>query len=376
MIDGSKPISYYTQFLLFLFLLFAGLYYASSILIPVSFGALLAMLMTPVANKFESWGLPKGLSAFFCIVIVVVVFLGLLFILSTQIISFTDDLPQLKQSLATKLNEVQIFVQRHTDISPEKQIEYMKTKSGDFVNTAVSQFRNIALATTGTIATMGLVVIYTFFFIFYRKNFRQFILKITNERSQAKTSAMLSQIGKVTQKYLTGMIIVISILAVLNSTGLLIIGIKHAVFFGVLAAILNLIPYIGTFIGGTLPTIMALLTKDSITPAIAVVATFAFIQFLENNFLTPNIVGSQVRIKPVFTIIILLIGGMVWGVAGMIMFIPFLGILKVVFDNVENLKPYGYLIGDQEDENKEPKPIIKHIRMRMKKAVKKEDKGN
>lgn len=183
-------------------------------------------------------------------------------------------------------------------------------------------------------------------------------------------NSITEQISKVTQQYLIGVLLVIIILAVLNTTGLLIIGIKHAVFFGVLAAILNIVPYIGVLVGSLFPIIMALLTKDSIWSAVAVAGVFAFNQFLENNFLTPNITGSQVKINPLAAIMALIVGGMIWGVAGMILFIPFIGIAKILFDNIQSLKPLGYLIGEDDNGEKEKDGFFKRTVNKIKGMIK------
>jgi predicted PurR-regulated permease PerM len=192
---------------------------------------------------------------------------------------------------------------------------------------------------------------------------------ITPSEDHEKVKKITTQISQVTQQYLSGVIIVVMILAVLNSIGLLIIGIKQAIFFGSLAGLLNIIPYIGVLIGSLLPIIVALLTKDSFGPAIAVAAVFAFNQFLENNFLTPNIVGGKVKVNPLATIMALLIGGYLWGVAGMILFIPFLGIAKIIFDNIEGLQPYGYLIGD-EDTPDSDESMVDKLKKRFRKNAK------
>jgi predicted PurR-regulated permease PerM len=208
---------------------------------------------------------------------------------------------------------------------------------------------SILSATTGTLATISIISIYIFFFMYYREKFQRFFMMITPANEHSKVNNIITQISLVTQQYLSGVLIVIVILSVLNSVGLLIIGIRQAIFLGCLAGLLNIIPYIGVLIGSLLPILVALLTKDGLGPAIAVAGVFAFVQFLENNFLTPNIVGGKVKINPLASIIALLIGGSLWGVAGMILFIPFLGIAKIIFDNIEGLRPYGYLIGDESD---------------------------
>lgn len=345
-ISGLKN---FTIFLLFLFLFFGGLYFAREFLIPVSFAALLAMLMAPLCNRFEKWGLARGFATILCILIILITFAGMITLFTSQILTFASDLPELQQKLNQKIENVQGYIQREFDISPSKQVEFARARLNNSLESADVIATKFISTTTGTLAGLGLLIIYIFFFIFYRTRFSIFIRKMVSRDNHSIANSITEQISKVTQQYLVGVIVVIVILAVLNTTGLLIIGIRHAVFFGVLAAILNIVPYVGVLVGSLFPIIMALLTEDSIWSAVAVAGVFAFNQFLENNFLTPNITGSQVKINPLAAIMALIIGGMVWGVAGMILFIPFIGIVKILFDNIQSLKPYGYLIGEDDD---------------------------
>lgn len=177
------------------------------------------------------------------------------------------------------------------------------------------------------------------------------------ETNHEKAFDVMEKITKVTRQYLTGVVTVMAIMSVMNSVGLLALGIRNAIFFGVLAAVLNIIPYIGVWIGSSLPMFMALLTKDSLFYPVGVIVLFLFTQFIDNNFLTPRITGSQVKINALATIGVILVGNLVWGVAGMILFIPLLGIAKILFDNVDVLNPFGYLIGDDDDKPANPKLV-------------------
>jgi predicted PurR-regulated permease PerM len=365
------PLVRYTFLLLFGFLFIGALYYARALLVPMSLAALLAMLMLPLCKKFESWRFPRGVAIVLCILIILLTFLGLISLFTWQIADFARDIPTLQVQLNKKLDMLQGFVERQTNISPERQLEYIREQFSTFLESAGQYMTGILSATTGTLATIGILAIYIFFFMFYREKFERFTLMITPNAEHDKVKNIIGQISLVTQQYLSGVLIVVVILSTLNSVGLLVIGIRQAIFLGCLAGLLNIIPYIGVLIGSLLPIIIALLTKDGIGPAIAVAGVFVFVQFLENNFLTPNIVGGKVKINPLASIIALLIGGSLWGVAGMILFIPFLGIAKIIFDNIEDLRPYGYLIGDESD-TEEPNAADKIKKWVKKKRVDKQ----
>lgn len=207
--------------------------------------------------------------------------------------------------------------------------------------------KSLAMVTFKTVVGIIIILVYVFLMLLYRHIFINFIQKISPDKQEAETVSR--EVAKVSKDYLAGRLIVIGIVAVINSVALTLIGIKHGIFFGVLAALLDLIPYIGIIIGAGLPLIMSLINHEKLWPFFAVLGLFVFVQLLENYFLTPKIVGSKVRLNPLFTLMAVLVGGYLWGVAGMILFIPFLGMLKVVFDHIKPLHPYGYLIGDPDN---------------------------
>ncbi|HLR32380.1 MAG TPA: AI-2E family transporter, partial [Fodinibius sp.] len=159
---------------------------------------------------------------------------------------------------------------------------------------------------------------------------------------------VVNGIQSVTQNYIIGTMTVITLLAILNAIGLWILGMEHILFFAIFAAILAIIPYIGVIIGSLPAVVFALLFMDSLWNPLGVIAVFATVQFLEGNFITPNIVGSRVSINPMIALIALVIGGELWGISGMILFVPMVGILKHLFDQVEELRPFGYLFGDSD----------------------------
>ena len=192
---------------------------------------------------------------------------------------------------------------------------------------------------------------------------------VFKDTSTQKVDHVLSKIQQSVQNYITGLGLVILIVAVLNITGLLILGIDYAFFFGALGALLTIIPYVGIFIGALLPILMSLVTKDSAWYAVGVAGIFFFVQILEGNFITPNVVGSKVSINPLVAIVGLILGGMLWGAPGMILAIPFMAVIKVIFDSVEGLQPYGFVLGDSDEVKAENKDLVDTISEGIKKQV-------
>ena len=192
-----------------------------------------------------------------------------------------------------------------------------------------------------------------------------FLYRLFNPEHHTEVGTTVLKIEKVVRSYILGLFTVILIIAVLNTVGLMLLGIQHAMFFGALAAVLTIIPYIGIFIGSLLPIVFALVTKDSLWYPLGVALIFWAVQFLEGNFITPNIIGGRVSINPFAAILALFFGGMIWGAIGMILSIPVLAILKVIFDTIEPLRPYGFLLGNPPDEyTLEPKKMrLKEIKI-------------
>ncbi|MEX0968114.1 MAG: AI-2E family transporter [Bacteroidia bacterium] len=336
-----------TMILLGISLFVAGIYFGSNIFIPLALAGLISILLFPLCQRLEKWGIHRILAIIICIILIFIVLGGIIFLLSTQVIRFTNELPQLLESVSKKFNDIQDHFSRWFNVSPEGQMDWLRKQTENLLASGGSMLQSTLFATTNTFAVLGLLPIYIFFFLFYRDKFKNFVYKVSPNEKHEKAKMIMGKIKNVVQSYIAGLLIVIIILAILNTVGLTIIGIRYALFFGVMAALLTVIPYIGIFIGSALPILMALLTKDSLVYPLAVFILFTVIQFLEGNFITPNVVGSKVSINPFAAILALIIGGAIWGIPGMIISVPMLGMLKVILDNVEELKPYGYLMGTE-----------------------------
>lgn len=341
-------IALYVFILLFLVLAYTVLKTLSFYLVPATFAALLAMLMLPLNRLLEKWRFPRILAIITSLLVILIIIAGIITLISTQVISFAKDLPTIEQQLRGKFDELQAFIQRVSGFTIENQMDFIDKEVAMVLSTADKWATGILLSTGGTLAGFGIMILHFILFLLYRPRIKGFFLGLIQEGHHEKAGQVIEQITKVTRQYLTGVVIVMAIMSVLNSVGLLILGIQNAIFFGVLAAVLNIIPYIGVWIGAGLPILLALITKESLLYPVGVLGVFLFNQFIDNNFLTPRITGSQVKINALATIGVILIGNMVWGVAGMILFIPLLGIAKIIFDNVDQLKPFGYLIGEDD----------------------------
>lgn len=353
---SNHPLLRPTITLVFILAVITLIYIARAFLIPFSVAGLLAFLLFPVSRGLEKWRVPRALAIIISILLAIFVIGGLVYFFFRQAQSFASDLPELREQVTIKMEKMQAFIERKTHISEERQIEVAKENMKSTLQEGGTYLMDFFTATGTFFAMTALIPIYIFFLTFYRNKFEQFILRVTTPTHHDHLKEVIDRIARVTQLYLRGILLDIAILSVLNSTGLLLLGIRHAVLLGVLASILNIIPYIGVLIGSLFPVTMALITKDSIWFAVGAAGVCVFVQFIDNNFITPKVVGASVSLNPLSTLIILIIGGLVWGVAGMMLFIPFLGMTKVIFDNFPSLQPYGYLIGEEKHMAPKPRP--------------------
>jgi predicted PurR-regulated permease PerM len=320
--------------------------YGKFILMPLVFAAFFAMILNPVIRFFEFKKVGRVFSIIVALFLVMIVVGGILTLITTQFVQFADRVPEVTEKLKTTSAEAIQFLERATGMSEATLTAQIKDGLQNFIDTSGEFLSSFISATTGTITFLTLVPIFVFFMLYYKEMYRTFFEKLLERSSNSQIDSVIEKIQKVTQNYLVGLIAVMGILAVLNTIGLFIIGLEYFVFFGVFAAFLAIIPYIGIVMGALPPILFAFLIGDSIITPLLVIGVFAVVQFLEGNFISPNIIGSKVEINPFVALIALIVGGGIWGIAGMILFVPLIGILRVIFIQIEELKPYGYLLGN------------------------------
>jgi predicted PurR-regulated permease PerM len=309
---------------------------------------MLSMLMAPVCRKLDNRGFHRIFSALVCILILLAVFVLMVIIVIGQISSFGNDLSTIEQKSALFFAQIQHYIEGQFNISPERQTTILKQQVKSFNQSSGSYVSNIAGGIIGMIAGLAITLVFTFLLLFHKEKYQRFFLRLNKSGDQEKTKMILEKITHVSQQYLTGRAISMIFLFALYAIALLIIGIKNALLLAGIASLLTIVPYVGPILGGFFPFMMALLTEDSLQPAIWVAITLIVIQAIDNYFVEPYVIGGEVHLTALSTIVFIILGGLVWGVAGMILFIPMVAIAKIIFDNVESLRPYAYLIGDEE----------------------------
>lgn len=346
----------FNQVLLAFGLLFGLMKIGAPFLIPIAIGGLFAMMLIPVSRKLEKWGLPRLLAGLVCILTVLIVLSFVIGVLINQLTGLLDDLPGISETMTAKLNQLHEMLATRIKMSPQKQHEFLKNELKDYLASLSSHIASFLRITGTVLASFILTMVYAFFFLLYRQKLKNFVYLAVASRIHESPhpivgappknpGVIINKITQVANAYVSGLFLVILILSAANTLGIYLIGIEHALFFGLMAGILNLLPYIGSILGSAIPIIFALLTKDSLWYPLALIGFFILLQMVESYVLTPNITGARIKLNPMITIMGLLFGGFIWGIPGMIIFIPYLGIVKVIFDHVKKLRPYGYLMG-------------------------------
>lgn len=337
----AKPL----QIFIVVALAFVAVYFARGVLIPFCFGGLLAMLYLPVCRAMESKGIKRWVATLACVLIFLLALTGVISLLSWQFSDLAKDITGIEQKVKDLTSQLRQFIQSNFGISADQQKKLMEQQQSAGTGHVAGLLSNVASSFMSVILNFVLAMVYFFLILFYRSHIRQFILRIAGAGAQQRAGTIMNQAGKVAQQYLTGLALMIFCLWVLYGIGFSIIGVKHALFFAVLCGLLEIVPFVGNITGTSLTVIYALSQGAGGDMVIAIVITYAIIQFFQTYLLEPLVVGAEVNINPLFTILVLVIGEALWGMAGMILAIPLTGIVKIICDHVDILKPYGFLLG-------------------------------
>lgn len=320
------------------------LIYLKSILIPLILALLLAIAVAPAVNWLNSKGWEKTPASIAGISLVVLIFSFLSYIIIAELGDINDRQEEIMNKMS-HYNNLLIEKFRGNRIGESLVRIYKKeVTTEEYLSQFFENSSGSLQASFDFLVNVALIPIYMFFFLVYSDFFIFGIRRIFKNFDTSNYIQLIDSSKKAIQSYFQGFIKVTVILAVLNCIGLYVIGVENALFYGVFAALLCIIPYIGIFVGSILPAFMALITLDSPWYAVAVIGWMSFVQFLEGNLITPNIVGDKVKINPFMVLIFLLIAGKIWGIPGLIVAVPMAAVFKQICEHVPFLAPIGSLM--------------------------------
>jgi predicted PurR-regulated permease PerM len=331
--------------LLLLFLIITGLYFTKKLLIPLSIGAVLATLFLPFSKWMEVKKLPRALAVLICLTVLILAIAIIVTMLGWQIAELANDVAQLKVRAIDILAHVQQFIFNHFSVSLEEQSQILKDQQNAITGVITSLAGSLGKEFTNFILTL----VYFFLLLYYRNHIKKFILQLSPPHQRAETEKVIYSATHVSQQYLLGLSKMIFCLWIMYAIGFSLLGIKNALFFAILCGLLEIVPFIGNITGTTVTVLVAAVDGSELSILVGIVITYGIVQLIQGWLLEPLILGPQVKINPLFTIIALVAGELLWGIPGIVLAIPLTAILKIVCDHIDSLKPYGFLIGDIEN---------------------------
>jgi predicted PurR-regulated permease PerM len=345
--DNSFKAPFYVKLALVFIGIFSvvfTMYIGQRIIVPIVFATIIAILLNPVVNYLTAKKVNKLLAISISVLLFIIAIIGVLYVLSSQISMICDTYPQLKVKFNVTSTQIVQWVSQRFNIRTSKINEWISITQTQAVSNFIVGEK---LTEAGQMLMTGVLLpVYLFMILFYKPLLLEFTRKLFKQEHHVTIIEVFASTKKIIQSYLIGLFFEMVIVATLNSVGLLILGIDYAIILGITGAILNVIPYIGGIIAIALPMSIAFVTKDSITYSILVFLVYIFIQFIDNHYIIPRIVASRVKLNALVSIIVVLVGGALWGIPGMFVSIPLTAIMKVIFDHIESLKPWGFLLGN------------------------------
>lgn len=345
-----------------LFVFISILSIAQDILVPLIFSVMIAVLLHPVVNFFVRFRINRVIAIILTLVLTFIITAAFTVLIFNQIAQLSESWPILVDKFELMLNEATRWISQYFDLSRWKVNRWTTNAKKEILSMSNAEVGQTLYALGDWLVTLLLIPVYVFLLLYYNKLLIEFIHRVFGDSDQNSISDIISETKTVIQRYLAGLVIEAIIVAILNITALLILGIEYAILLGILGAILNVIPYIGGLVAVALPMAIALATKSTPMYAFYVLALYYFIQLIDNNIIMPLIVSSKVKINALFAILAIFVGNALWGVSGMFLSIPLLAVIKLICDHIEPLKPWGFLLGDTMPSLIDIEPILKKIK--------------
>jgi predicted PurR-regulated permease PerM len=335
----NNVIGRYLQIIVFTCII---LYFGRTLFIPLFFSLLVAVSVLPVCKSLERRKVPKALAIGLVLAMVALVFGCLIWLFYWEVRLFLLDIPVLTKKVETVLPAFQTWIERHLGFSEKDQRNWIgNTASAGNLTEIIKGTVN---TTINTMFYLFLVPVFAALFLYHRRVFVHYLQLVVGIEHHQQLRVILKQTSDTYFRFIRGMALVYVLVGILNSAGLMALGVKHAILFGMLTAVMTIIPYVGIIVSALLPISVAWLTTDSIWYPVGVIAVFSFVQYLEANVIFPMVVGTQLNVSTWATLVAVIAGGILWGVAGMILFIPFLAILKIVSDYISDWRPLNLLL--------------------------------
>lgn len=347
--------------LLILTLVVIILIYGKPFFVPIAFAGLLSMLLLPVSKWLQRKGVNNVVSILLSMLAFVGFFALVILFISWQISDIAENASKLEQQVMEKYQQLRQFLSTEYGISAEQQKkmleEQQKSSSGKMSSTITAVISGFG----GFLTNLLLVLVYIFLFMFFRGRIKGFIVRLVPENEKNNALACIHKTQQVAQEYLKGLFLMIIFLWIMYSIGFSVAGVKNAFFFAILCGLLEIVPFVGNLTGTALTLMMSLVQGGDMNVVVGILITYGLVQFIQSYLLEPLVVGSGVSINPMATIVGLVAGELLWGIPGMVLAIPLMGMIKVVFDHIPVMTPYAYLIGQEKKKDSGWQKMLKNI---------------
>lgn len=343
--NADATDTYAWRWLPYVFYAFVLLYFTKDILVPISFALLISFVLYPACAWLERKGMNRMTAIMAAITILGLLGLLLIGLLMHQLSGFADEWPQIQNKWDKSVAQLSQTLTRAYGISPEQQRKWLAQLSSESGAGLLRLLRQAVSVSAVSLVLLVLVPVYVVLILLYRRHWMKVLSRLFPSQRHDKLEEMVRLTIKTYYNFIKGMAVVYLMVGLLNSLGLLALGVPHAIFFGFTASILTFIPYVGIMAGSLLPIAMAWISHDSIWYPLGVIGVFTFVQYLEANVIFPFAVSSRLNVNTLVMLLAIFVGGLLWGVAGLILFVPFLGILKLIADHNPQLKTWAMILG-------------------------------
>ncbi len=322
---------------------------AKEILSPLIFSCLFSILLLPLASFFElRLKLPRSAASMLSVILMLSAIGIVLYIIGRQMSGLVNDWPQFRAQLSLTGQNLQEWIDSRFHIDAAKQLNYVHSATTKALASSSTVVGATVLSLSSILLFLVFTFIYTFFFLLYRTLIMKFLVSVFLEENKKMVHEIIEQVQYIIRKYIIGLLIQMAIVATIVSIVFWALGVKYAFLLGLITGIINIIPYIGIFVALILSTLITFATATVLTKVILVVVTLVVVHLIDSNIILPIVVGSKVRINALITVLGVIIGEMIWGISGMFLSIPVIAVLKIIFDRVESMKPWGIILGDEE----------------------------
>lgn len=351
-ISQFKALPFYIKLACVLFSLIAIVYVvitAKEILSPLIFSCLFSILLLPFATFLENrLHLPRSAASMLAVLSLLACIGGLIYVIGSQISSLVSDWPQFQDQLHKSQNDVMDWIRSSFHVTKHKQETFVANTTNKVVASGGAVVGATLLSLSSILLFLVFTFIYTFFFLLYRKLIMRFLESVFEEENKAMVHEIIEQVQFIIRKYIIGLLIEMAIVTTAVSVTFMLLGVKYAILLGLITGLFNIIPYIGIFSALILSSVVTFATAPSQSTVIYVMVTLVVTHLIDSNVLLPMVVGSKVRINALITVLGVIIGEMIWGIPGMFLSIPVIAVLKIIFDRIDSLKPWGIILGDDE----------------------------